>query len=84
VDQGTRRRREKALLAVLRQLRDEKRMVQSELAARLGVPQSFISKYETGERRLDLADLHAIADALELTLIEVVRHYLRALGTLDR
>ena len=59
-------------------------MVQSELAARLGVPQSFISKYETGERRLDLADLHAIADALELTLIEVVRRYLRGIGSSDR
>jgi len=34
------------------------------LAALLDKPQSFVSKYENGERRLDVAELLAILDAL--------------------
>lgn len=34
------------------------------LAARLGRPQSFVSKYEKGERRLDALELIEIAEAI--------------------
>jgi transcriptional regulator with XRE-family HTH domain len=39
-------------------------MRQTELAGRLGKPQSFIAKYETGERRLDVIELIAVLRAL--------------------
>lgn len=39
-------------------------LTQSELARRLGRPQSFVAKYEGGERRLDVIEFHAIARAL--------------------
>jgi transcriptional regulator with XRE-family HTH domain len=39
-------------------------LTQAELAQRLRRPQSFVSKYETGERRLDVIELIEIADAL--------------------
>ena len=43
-----------------------------QLAARLGVPQSFVSKYESGERRLDVVELGHVAGALEVTVREVL------------
>ena len=39
---------------------------QVDLANRLGKPQSFVSKYETGERRLDIVELLVIARSIGL------------------
>ena len=37
---------------------------QVELAARLHRPQSYVSKYESGERRLDLVEFIEVAEAI--------------------
>ena len=42
------------------------RITQSDLAAILGKPQSYVSKYESGERRLDLIEFFDVAQALQL------------------
>lgn len=52
------------LCAVLRALRQEAGLTQVQVAAELGVPQSFVSKYESGERRLDVIELRHVAKAL--------------------
>jgi transcriptional regulator with XRE-family HTH domain len=39
-------------------------VTQVDLAARLGRPQSFVAKYEGGERRLDVAEYLSIARVL--------------------
>lgn len=52
------------LCGVLRQLRDEAGLTQTEVASRLRVPQSFVSKYEAGVRRLDVIELRHVLDAL--------------------
>jgi transcriptional regulator with XRE-family HTH domain len=39
-------------------------VTQRELAARLGKPQSFISAYESGQRRVDLLEFLAIVAGL--------------------
>ena len=54
--------------AVLRELRLAAGLTQIQVAARLDVPQSFVSKYEAGERRLDVIELHYVAEALGTTL----------------
>jgi len=41
-------------------------VTQVQLAHRLGKPQSFVSKFERGERRLDVIEFVAVADALGL------------------
>jgi len=56
------------LCAVLRELRHEADLTQVQVAAALGVPQSFVSKYESGDRRLDLIELHHVAKALGTTV----------------
>ena len=47
-------------------------VTQNELASRLGKPQSFISKYESGDRRLTVAELIRIAAALDLDPAAIV------------
>jgi transcriptional regulator with XRE-family HTH domain len=37
-------------------LREERRCTQAELGRRLGKPQSYVSKVESGERKLDLVE----------------------------
>jgi len=72
---------------VLRQLLKEARrqagLRQVDLAARMGVPQSLVSKIEVGERRLDLLELRAICEALGLSLGEFVARLEKRLGTAD-
>ena len=63
------------LQALLRQMRLDAGLRQSDLAQRLGQPQSFISKYEVGERRLDLVQLHQICEAIGLPLEEFARRF---------
>jgi len=60
------------LCALLRQLRRAAGLTQAEVAERLNVPQSFVSKYESGERRLDVIELRHVAEALGATLEKVV------------
>jgi transcriptional regulator with XRE-family HTH domain len=57
-------RRKKALLALLRDLRKEAGLRQTDLAKKLEKPQSYVSKYESGERRLDLLELEQVCQAL--------------------
>jgi transcriptional regulator with XRE-family HTH domain len=66
---------QEVLQRVLRQLRLGAGLRQEDLAERLGEPQSFISKYESGERRLDLIELRQICRALGVTLLEFVRRF---------
>lgn len=49
-------------------------MTQVDLAAALGRPQSFVSKYENGERRLDLIELFEVTTALSADLNAIVRN----------
>ena len=49
---------------LLKEVREDKGVTQATLAARIGVPQSYVSKYETGERRLDFVETLEICRAL--------------------
>jgi len=60
------------LCSLLRQLRHEAGLTQVQVATRLGVPQSFVSKYESGERRLDVVELGHVAGVLGVSLRDVL------------
>ena len=63
------------LIQLLRQLRTQAGLRQKELADMLGKPQSYVSKYESGERRLDVVELRQICQALGVTLPEVIQRW---------
>lgn len=50
-----------ALCARLREARKQAGLTQEDVARLLNRPQSFVSKFETGERRLDVVELALIA-----------------------
>jgi transcriptional regulator with XRE-family HTH domain len=60
------------LCTLLRELRREAGLTQVDVAKRLDVPQSFVSKYESGERRLDVIELRHVAAAIGTTLDAIV------------
>jgi transcriptional regulator with XRE-family HTH domain len=63
------------LLDLLREERERAGLTQVQLAKKLGVPQSFVSKVESGERRVDLVELQAICEALGISLGKFVRKF---------
>ncbi len=60
---------------LLRELRTNKGLTQVQLSESLGMPQSFVSKYETGERRLDIVEVRAVCASLEITLAAFVKKF---------
>ncbi|WP_312856668.1 helix-turn-helix domain-containing protein [Phytoactinopolyspora halotolerans] len=60
------------LRTVLRELRREAGLNQTELAERLRVRQEWVSRYEVGERRLDVIELVDVANALGVTLDDIL------------
>jgi transcriptional regulator with XRE-family HTH domain len=58
---------------MLIQAREEKDLTQRALSDKLSRPQSFVSKYERGERRLDLIEFLDVADALDIDPLEFIR-----------
>jgi transcriptional regulator with XRE-family HTH domain len=73
-------REQETLQELLCALRKEKGLTQEALAKRLGVPQSFVSKYESGERRLDLIELRQVCAAAGLSLSAFIRRFEAKLG----
>lgn len=61
-----------ALVATLRRLREAQHISQRTLSETLGKPQSFVAKYETCERRLDVLEVLRLCQALGTTLGKVV------------
>ncbi len=60
-------------LALMRDARERAGLSQVELAARLKKPQSFVSKYESGERRLDVAEFIQICQAMEVSAPKLLK-----------
>jgi transcriptional regulator with XRE-family HTH domain len=54
-------------------VRVEAGLTQSELAARLGTDQTFISKYESGERRLDILELREVCQVIGIDFVAFIR-----------
>lgn len=61
-----------ALYCALRRARIARGAKQVDVAKRLGQPQSFVSKYESGLRALDLIDLLQVCSAIGITLDDLL------------
>lgn len=60
---------------LLRGYRLDAGLTQADLADRLGHAQTFVSKYELGQRRLDIVELSAVCDALGVDVGTVVARW---------
>jgi len=67
------------LLALLRQLRIDAGLTQTELASRLRRDQTFVSKYESGERRLDILEVREVCRAIGVDFVAAMRRLDRKL-----
>ncbi|MFT4115977.1 helix-turn-helix domain-containing protein [Bradyrhizobium sp.] len=70
------------LIAALVAARKEAGIRQQALAEKLGRPQSFVAKYEGGERRIDVIEFIEIASALGADPVKLFREF--AAGKLVR
>jgi ribosome-binding protein aMBF1 (putative translation factor) len=52
-------------------------MRQVDMAAKLDEPQSYVSRYESAEQRLDLVELRSICKVLGVTLAALVERFER-------
>lgn len=52
------------------------KLTQIELSAKLSRPQSYVSKYERGERRLDLIEFLEVAQALQVNPLAFIEKLL--------
>lgn len=66
-------KQQEALQRLLRKCRLDAGLKQSDLATKLKQPQSFISKYESGERTLDLIELKQICKALNISIVDFIK-----------
>lgn len=65
------------LSQLLRQLRVNANMRQVDMASKLDEPQSYVSRYESAEQRLDLIELRRICKVLGISLAELVEKFER-------
>ncbi|WP_192357211.1 helix-turn-helix domain-containing protein [Mesorhizobium mediterraneum] len=64
--------RHQRFLAQLVSLRKAKGLTQAQVAEKLGRPQSFVAKYEGGERRLDVIEFLEVTAALDADPCEIL------------
>ena len=69
---GTKKERQ-LLQTLLRQVRKNAGLRQIDLAERLNRPQSYVSKYESGEKSLDLLEIKEVCLALGIPLVEFIQ-----------
>jgi transcriptional regulator with XRE-family HTH domain len=72
-------RPQEQLRSLLRSIRTEAGLTQTDVARRLKQPQSFVSKYESGERRLDVLELREVCRAIGVPLPEFIKSLEQAL-----
>lgn len=74
-------KRHEVLIGCLIKARKTAGLTQQRLADRLGKPQSFVAKYENGERRLDVVEFVEIVETLDTDTAEIIGEMNRAAGS---
>jgi len=69
------------LQSLLVEARKAKGLTQAELATALGKPQSFVAKYENGERRIDVVEFVDITAALGVPTADLLARIEPVVGT---
>jgi transcriptional regulator with XRE-family HTH domain len=67
------------LITLLREARIEASLTQTEIASRIGKDQAYVSRYESGQRRLDILEVRETCQAVGIKFEEFARMLERAL-----
>jgi len=65
---------QKELAALIAETRRRAGLTQTEVAARLSRPQSFVATVERGQRRIDVIELLNLGEAIGFDPAEIVAH----------
>lgn len=71
---------QRALCDILRQARRKAGLTQQDVAERLKRPQSFVAKYEGGERRLDVLEFVTVVRAIGVDPARILRSFMKSVG----
>lgn len=66
--------------ALMIETRKKAGLTQQQLAKRLRRPQSFVAKYEGGERRIDIVEFLTVVRAMDADPLSVLRSLVRRTG----
>jgi transcriptional regulator with XRE-family HTH domain len=69
---------------LLKESRIAKNLTQAALASKLGLPQSYVSKYESGERRLDFVETVQVCESLGISIKDFAAAYSKSLAKAQR
>jgi transcriptional regulator with XRE-family HTH domain len=74
------RQQQETLCKLFQKAHTDAGLSQKVLAKKLGKPQSFVSKYESGARRLDLLELRDVCRAMGISVGDFVRRFEKLVG----
>ena len=74
--------RKRRLAKLLRKIRIDSGLTQVQVADCIGEPQSYVSKYENGEQRLDLIEIEEICRVVGLSLCTFIGLYIESKSTI--
>jgi transcriptional regulator with XRE-family HTH domain len=75
-------KRHQRLVEILIAARKEAGIRQAELARRVGKTQTFVARFEDGQRRIDAIELLALCEIIGVDPVKVVRNLLKVEGEL--
>lgn len=67
--------RHAAFQSAIKQIRLKAKLTQAEVAEQIGKPQSYVSKYERGERKLDYIEVLEICAVCAISIARFQRLY---------
>ena len=77
-------KRHQRLIEILIDARKRAGIRQAELARRVGKTQTFVARFEAGQRRIDAIELLALCEIIGIDPLKVVRKLLKVDGELWR
>lgn len=70
MEKSIHQKRYHTMIALLRSKREAIGMTQNQLAGKLGISQTVVSKIETCERRLDIIELIDVCNAINISFVD--------------
>lgn len=65
----------RVLLALLRSARQAAGVTQEDVATKLGIPRSTVTKWETGQQRLDVLEFWSLCEGVGVDPLELLWEY---------